>query len=845
MRQDLAVVVPRRRPRATRSSRSSARAGGELLADARVFDVYRGAQVGEGRTSLALAPAVPRAATARSPTRTSRRCATRIVAALRDELGGELRGLSVIVAGASGYAGALAARLARTATRASSSSRSPSAQRRRPAPRRPLPAPPRAAELEELDLDRHGDVDAAIVAYPHGAAAPVVAALRDAACKVVDLSADFRLRDVAELRALVRRAPAPRAARRRRLRPARAATASAIARRRPRRQPGLLPDRDAPRARAARRAGLIADVVDRRQERRLGRRARADRRRRTSSRPTRTSRPTASARHRHTPEIDQELAPLGAPRHLRVTFMPHLVPLDQGELVSCYVTLSDPLGRPVDARLFARRLRRRAVRRARRRAARRARRARHELLPDLRPPRRAHRQGRSSSPRSTTSGRAPRRRPCRTSTSCSGCDETAGHRGMSAPPPTFFRSRWVEVPDARARGAGGGLPARLPRRRRRRRDQAVRRAPTSACSSATRATRRAPRASRARACSPRRCVVTQERCAARRACAPSPPTPATPTPPPAAAASTTPRRCRARRRWPPASPHDAGRGRLDRRHRRPARHAGDRERPARAPRGSCAPTATPTSPQAIMTTDAFEKRATLDVELPARHRPPQRAGQGRGHDPAELRDDALLRADRRRAQRPRRPTCCSASRSSAPSTASRSTASSRRTTPRSCMCSGASGVRDRARDRGRAALRRGARRAAAPARARHRRATARARRASAASSCAAATATAVERAARARRELAAGEDRAATAATRTGAGSRRPSAARCPTPRRSRSTSRSRACRSAPRGAAVPLRRGGARRGASRATRSSTTSACPGEGARDRGLLLRPLARAT
>ena len=29
--------------------------------------------------------------------------------------------------------------------------------------------------LEELDLDRHADVDAAVVAYPHGAAAPLVA----------------------------------------------------------------------------------------------------------------------------------------------------------------------------------------------------------------------------------------------------------------------------------------------------------------------------------------------------------------------------------------------------------------------------------------------------------------------------------------------------------------------------------------------------------------------------------------------------------------------------------------------------------------------------------------------
>ena len=41
-------------------------------------------------------------------------------------------------------------------------------------------------------------------------------------------------------------------------------------------------------------------------------------------------------RHRHTPEIEQELATLGA--EMPITFTPHLIPLDQGELVSCYVT---------------------------------------------------------------------------------------------------------------------------------------------------------------------------------------------------------------------------------------------------------------------------------------------------------------------------------------------------------------------------------------------------------------------------------------------------------------------------------------------------------------------------
>jgi N-acetyl-gamma-glutamyl-phosphate reductase len=43
-------------------------------------------------------------------------------------------------------------------------------------------------------------------------------------------------------------------------------------------------------------------------------------------------------RHRHTPEIEQELAVMGA--SLPITFTPHLVPLAQGELVSCYVTPS-------------------------------------------------------------------------------------------------------------------------------------------------------------------------------------------------------------------------------------------------------------------------------------------------------------------------------------------------------------------------------------------------------------------------------------------------------------------------------------------------------------------------
>ena len=51
----------------------------------------------------------------------------------------------------------------------------------------------------------------------------------------------------------------------------------------------------------------------------------------------RTSTPTACPAIATRPEIEQELAALGA--DVRITFTPHLLPLDQGELVTCYVTL--------------------------------------------------------------------------------------------------------------------------------------------------------------------------------------------------------------------------------------------------------------------------------------------------------------------------------------------------------------------------------------------------------------------------------------------------------------------------------------------------------------------------
>ena len=49
--------------------------------------------------------------------------------------------------------------------------------------------------LEDWDPDVQGEVDAALVCWPHRVSAPAVAELRERGVRVVDLSADFRLRD--------------------------------------------------------------------------------------------------------------------------------------------------------------------------------------------------------------------------------------------------------------------------------------------------------------------------------------------------------------------------------------------------------------------------------------------------------------------------------------------------------------------------------------------------------------------------------------------------------------------------------------------------------------------------
>jgi N-acetyl-gamma-glutamyl-phosphate reductase len=233
----------------------------------------------------------------------------------------------VAVCGASGFAGALAAALVRGhpgLELAAVTARSEAGRRLDDLyPRHRV-----ALELEELEPDGLAErADAALVAYPHGAAAPVVRALRERGLKVVDLSADFRLsRERYERYYGDHLAPEllPDAVygltelHRDEVRGADLVAA-----------PGCYPT--AAILALAPLRGLMADVVVDAKSGVSG----------AGREPTQTTHfvsavenvsPYKVEGHRHRGELEQELGD-----DVPITFVPHLLPLDQGELVSCYV----------------------------------------------------------------------------------------------------------------------------------------------------------------------------------------------------------------------------------------------------------------------------------------------------------------------------------------------------------------------------------------------------------------------------------------------------------------------------------------------------------------------------
>ena len=241
---------------------------------------------------------------------------------------------SVAVLGAAGYAGAVAAALVH---------RHPGLELRHVTARsdagerldavHPRTRVPLVLEEPSGDLD----VDAAIVAYPHGAAAPVVAELLDRGVRVVDLSADFRLHELATYEAWYGSHGAPGHLReavyglpelhRDEIRDARLVA-----------NPGCYPTAAILALAPLARENLLADVVIDAKSGVSGA-GREPSHAKHFVTVDETVTPYKVGAHRHTPEIEQELG-----GGVRVTFTPHLVPLSHGELVSCYVTPAREVG---------------------------------------------------------------------------------------------------------------------------------------------------------------------------------------------------------------------------------------------------------------------------------------------------------------------------------------------------------------------------------------------------------------------------------------------------------------------------------------------------------------------
>jgi N-acetyl-gamma-glutamyl-phosphate reductase len=260
----------------------------------------------------------------------------------------------VIVAGASGYAGALAAELVWRHPRlelVAATSRSHAGTRLdRLYPRYRVPV-----ELSELDLETLEEADAAIVGYPPGESASVVAGLRGLGVAVVDLSADFRLREIpiyqkwygdhGEPDLLVDAVYGLTELDRERIR-----AAELVA------NPGCYPTASLLALAPLAERGLIdAVVVDAKSG--ISGAGRDGGERDSFVSVTENLVAYGAGGHRHLPEIEQELnrlAPAGSWSG-RVTFVPHRAALDQGLLASCYLDLSEPLDAGALAELFVRR----------------------------------------------------------------------------------------------------------------------------------------------------------------------------------------------------------------------------------------------------------------------------------------------------------------------------------------------------------------------------------------------------------------------------------------------------------------------------------------------------------
>ncbi len=197
--------------------------------------------------------------------------------------------------------------------------------------------------LASLDLTIEpglGEVDIAFSAMPHKESAEEIIPLRDRGIKVVDISADFRLKDAAEYPTWYGFThPAPELLKQAvfglpELYYSQLASAQLVA------NPGCYPTGAILALAPAVKAGLIEpDII-------IDSKSAVSGAGRTLSLQTHYSEANEDAPayalggHRHLPEITQELTLLRPQPPPSITFVPHLIPMTRGILTTAYATLS-------------------------------------------------------------------------------------------------------------------------------------------------------------------------------------------------------------------------------------------------------------------------------------------------------------------------------------------------------------------------------------------------------------------------------------------------------------------------------------------------------------------------
>lgn len=198
---------------------------------------------------------------------------------------------------------------------------------------------PHLAPLDLMIEPAPGEADLVFSALPHKASAEAIAPLVARGVKVIDLSADFRLKEAGLYQQWYDHAhPAPELLQKAvygipELHRAEVATAQLVA------NPGCYPTSAILGLAPAVKAGIIGrDVI-------VDSKSGVSGAGRALSLTTHFAEANenvsayALGGHRHLPEMEQELQALAGREKLAVTFLPHLIPMTRGILSSCYAPL--------------------------------------------------------------------------------------------------------------------------------------------------------------------------------------------------------------------------------------------------------------------------------------------------------------------------------------------------------------------------------------------------------------------------------------------------------------------------------------------------------------------------